>query len=417
MPGVFPVAHPRFWINGVLPWIIVAGTLSGRLPRGRLRETVRLPALAALAALWTVAAISARITFPVTFGSLWVVPLLAGIVIGWLSFAESRRGQRPRFGVVSAAAAMAAAIGIFLPVAQRTSPPDTRPSNIEIRTLQVGAAIPSANEAMKLSDTVEVFPNEGTVVLGSRKRKILVQPLLTFQSRSPDGCWTLFANGKVSRGPRRELIHSDRNAAHAKLSYRDDNLTSLEVDAGSAGRVAHIEATSRLPLPVWSHLNSYAELAITGRGALSVSFSPCPDTRIEVRSMDYPFGRPARFAYLDMHDVFHVVEARSAEKGPFRQLAAGHLSKDAPLEMIFFDDGAPVFRVALADWASQTGRQISPTAGWGVPVNAIEFSLQADSIAHVFVTLAATSVGRGFESVGHAAGVYRNRMSIEQLAD
>jgi hypothetical protein len=30
-----------------------------------------------------------------------------------------------------------------------------------------------------------------------------------------------------------------------------------------------------------------------------------------------------------------------------------------------------------------------------------------------FVTLAGTSVGRGWDSVGHAPGTYRNRMKIE----
>ena len=48
--------------------------------------------------------------------------------------------------------------------------------------------------------------------------------------------------------------------------------------------------------------------------------------------------------------------------------------------------------------------------------NAIEFSLGDDrptSPASVFVTLAGTSVGRGWDSVGHAAGTYRNRMTIE----
>jgi hypothetical protein len=49
-------------------------------------------------------------------------------------------------------------------------------------------------------------------------------------------------------------------------------------------------------------------------------------------------------------------------------------------------------------------------------VNAIEFSLAGDapgSEAAIFITLAATSVGRGWDTVGHAPGTYRNRMRIE----
>ena len=70
----------------------------------------------------------------------------------------------------------------------------------------------------------------------------------------------------------------------------------------------------------------------------------------------------------------------------------------------------------MADWAAQADTTISPTAGWGVPVNAIEFSLvddPASSPASIFVTLAATSVGRGWDCVAHNPGTYRNRIRIE----
>jgi hypothetical protein len=35
------------------------------------------------------------------------------------------------------------------------------------------------------------------------------------------------------------------------------------------------------------------------------------------------------------------------------------------------------------------------------------------SPVRIWLTLAGTSVGRGFDSVGHAAGTYRNRVRIE----
>jgi hypothetical protein len=53
-------------------------------------------------------------------------------------------------------------------------------------------------------------------------------------------------------------------------------------------------------------------------------------------------------------------------------------------------------------------------------MNAIEFSRDNDretSPASVFVTLAGTSVGRGWDSVGHTAGTYRNRTTIEMHGD
>ena len=53
-------------------------------------------------------------------------------------------------------------------------------------------------------------------------------------------------------------------------------------------------------------------------------------------------------------------------------------------------------------------------AGWGLPVNAIEFQRDGPVVS-LYLTLAATSVGRGWDSVGHAAGVYRDRLVIEPL--
>ena len=77
-------------------------------------------------------------------------------------------------------------------------------------------------------------------------------------------------------------------------------------------------------------------------------------------------------------------------------------------------------RISLVDWSSQVDTTLSPTAGWGVPVNAIEFSLVGDepsSPASIFVTLAATSVGRGWDCVGHNPGTYRNRILFEAVGD
>ncbi len=130
---------------------------------------------------------------------------------------------------------------------------------------------------------------------------------------------------------------------------------------------------------------------------------------------EYPVGRPARCAYLGEDGVFRIVEARSGEKGPFRELASGPLARNDPLTITFHDDGRAFCTMTLDDFAAQASIALSPTAGWGLPMNAIEFSLsdaRPTSPASVFVTLAGTSVGRGWDSVGHAAGVYRNRMTV-----
>jgi hypothetical protein len=146
--------------------------------------------------------------------------------------------------------------------------------------------------------------------------------------------------------------------------------------------------------------------------------SPYPGVPIEVLRFDYPVGRPARFAFVEEDRTFRVVEASSGEKGPFRTLARGRLGPEESLTFTLYDQGRAVGRISLADWSSQADTTLSPTAGWGVPVNAIEFSLSDDSAsspASIFVTLAGTSVGRGWDCVGHNPRTYRNRIYFEKV--
>jgi hypothetical protein len=165
-------------------------------------------------------------------------------------------------------------------------------------------------------------------------------------------------------------------------------------------------------------LNTYCELGLYGHKALSISFSPCPDQRIEVTYFQYPVGRPQRCAYVDAGGTFRVVEAASGEKGPFKPLASGPLARGEPLTITLYDADVPLCRITLEDWSAQAGTDLSPTAGWGLPVNVIEFSRYGEapsSPVGISVTLAGTSVGRGWDSVAHAAGTYRNRMRVEAL--
>jgi hypothetical protein len=53
-------------------------------------------------------------------------------------------------------------------------------------------------------------------------------------------------------------------------------------------------------------------------------------------------------------------------------------------------------------------------------MNAIEFQRLYDSPSApggIWITLAGTSVGRGWETVGHRAGIYRNGLIFEKVED
>jgi hypothetical protein len=177
-----------------------------------------------------------------------------------------------------------------------------------------------------------------------------------------------------------------------------------------------IEAGSRLSEPIYSHLNTYTLVLVVGHSRLFLAFSPCPNERVEVFPADYPIGRPARAAYLGADQVFRVIEASSAEKGPFRELAHGPLRRGEPLAVELYDGERRAGRITWLDWSAQVDTGLSPTAGWGLPTNAVEFRLegdQPDDVAAIYLTLAGTSWGRGWDSVGHGPGTYLNRMRVD----
>jgi hypothetical protein len=391
LPQGFPADHPRFWANTAVPLSLVALSLLALLvPRVGRAMTAGLPALwVGMACAWMGAS-------PRT-GAL--PALLLGLV-GLLLGLRARRLLSPgSAGELWLSVALLLGAGATCALAQRAPDPSTRPLG--------------APEPLALREAPELRVHEGTGRVGLEvgALRLDLEPLLTFRSRSPDRGWVLFAPEATRDGPGRQLLGQQG----ATLTYRDDGLSTLSVGRDAQG-VATIEAVTQLDAPVWSHLNTFLVLWVSGHQQLSLVFSPCPEVPVEVQPSDYPAGRPVRAAWLGEDGVFRVVEARSGEKGPFRELARGPLARHEPLGITLLDAGVPVATVTLQDWAAQASTALSPTAGWGLPDNALEF-LRADadpsSPAVLFVTLASTSVGRGFDSVGHAAGTYRNRVRIE----
>jgi hypothetical protein len=416
MPGGFPFWHPRFWINEVAPFAIASMVLTAIDAARRHRTDLLRVTLATFPATWCAAAIAGRIRFPVTLAWLFLLPLggAALMAAAWsLTFRRSAPARRlPVWGMIASAAALGAA----LPLAEHAPAPDTRPLDVPMPHVSVG----SVTSAGRAGPRVLVHPGDGSLTFKARSLTLSMQPILGFLDRSPDGSLTILAPREYREERSLRLISIVQGAKALEAFFRAGYDAMLRVGPDDGSGPLPVEAMARLPRPVYSHLNSFCDIDVSGHKRLSVSFSPCPTRAIEVRPADYPTGRPLRVAYRDAADGFHVVEASSGEKGPFRELAHGLLARGEPLSITLHDAGVAVARVTLEDWSAQAGTILSPTAGWGLPVNAIEFSLSGDaptSAAAIYTTLAGTSVGRGWDSVGHRAGTYRNRMKVEVLDD
>ena len=83
--------------------------------------------------------------------------------------------------------------------------------------------------------------------------------------------------------------------------------------------------------------------------------------------------------------------------------------------LTLYDGDKAAFTVTLDGLVGAGLDALSPTAGDGLPVNAIELVRGGDADTTpglITASLAATSLGRGTATVGHAAGVYRDRVTV-----
>lgn len=412
MPGGFPVGHPRFWLNQVLPPLAVVGAGLGVV--ALLRPWTALARLSTLMLVLASLAgtIAGAALFSVSFGGMLVLGavIVGALVWRWIA-SWGALGLRARGTVL--VGAMAAVIGVGVVWAQRAPLADTRPSG-EPAPAVSGAVMPAPT--LRVGPRVTVFPADAVVRIDARV-SLEIAPLLQFISVSPDRFWTLFAPEDAHTPAPWKLVQAEVGEAALGLAYHGDAERRLWV--GDPGEAVVLDASARLAAPVYSHLNSFTRITIHGHRRLTLEFAAAPGRRIEPLPSDYPVGRPLRFAYVDDAQLLRVMTATSGEKGPFRELASGALPEGEPLVLILCDEDEPVWRLTLTDWPAQRGRSLSPTAGWGVPSATLEFARngeQTGSSVEIWISLASTSVGRGFDSVGHAAGTYRNRIRVEALS-
>ncbi|MDA0811257.1 MAG: hypothetical protein O3C21_02535 [Verrucomicrobia bacterium] len=375
MPHGFPIMHPRTLANGPLPALAFAGCLCASIACGR-RRPIAVPFTATLPGLGVGLALGCLALYPNSMLTLKVAALSVGLgylVLAYVAFWWTMGEAIGRGKCISVFCGFLI-VGICWAVTQRAALPSTLPLNI------------SPPDDPGITRDAQPEP----IVFRNSPSTLYVYPFLEFRSLSPDRFWTLFA---------------------PKLSDSWVPATTYWVDR----RVENAVTTwCQLESDNYSHLNTFTELEFVTHGAISVSFSPCPDQRIAVRRSDYPYGEPARFAYLGADDISRIAEAASGEKGPFTELASAQCSPNHLLEVTLYSDDKPAFVLRFDDFLPQCSRDLSPTAGWGVPQNSIQFSLGVDApeTAFFFFTLASTSVGCGFDSVGHQRGIYRNQMTV-----
>ncbi|MCF6314433.1 MAG: hypothetical protein L3J39_18435, partial [Verrucomicrobiales bacterium] len=419
MPQGFPVHHARFWTNSLLPLFAFAVCAIGIFSITQQRRAILKYLIFFILSTTTSTWLTTCFTFPLSSQGDFLLAIAATAVIATLLCAAAILTMLHipiKKTILAISLITGLSLGFLLPLSQQAATGATTPySEKPLSKSQRVKAIDGFS--MTLSNQIELAPAEGSVTLILPQIRLNILPLLTFESRSPDRFWTIFSPPKARLGPERILKGMVKNDRGLTFYYQDDANSILKLTSAHHNDLIEIETQSFLPNDVYSHLNTFCKIHISTTGALSLAFSPCPQP-IAMTAFDYPVGKPARFAYLDSKQVFHVVEASSGEKGPFHSLQQGPLQRDDSLSIIIYSDATPQCRITLRDWAAQASTQLSPTAGWGLPENSIEFSLynnKQKNAGVIFLSLASTSTGRGWDSVGHTAGRYRNSIVIETL--
>jgi len=407
-PQGFPADFARFWLNTVFPFVIISIAVIGLVAMHRRHWPLAAATVLSFSTMWLAGAIAGRAVFPMSLQLIWLVAVAIGTV-GFACFCGLVRGEAYRYGrwlLVAAGSAIVGAYPIWALIAPAAStvPLDEHPP---VRVAQ-NHSLP--HDTANLGNGYKFDARNCTLELSRENLHIFCQPLLNFDRISSDRFWSIFAPSV----PPISLIAMNRTNGDFAFQYSDGGCIYMPEEA--AADIFAVTVYTPVEHDTYSHLNTYCVFQISGHTRLSLVFSPCPETQIEVLPSEYPVGLPSRFAYVDRTNRFCVVEASSGEKGPFRELAAGPLERGTPLTITLCDDAKPITSFTLEDWSRQASTDLSPTAGWGVPMNAIEFSrygTRTDSPVTVWITLAGTSVGRGWDTVGHRAGIYRNRIVFQ----
>ncbi|MBI3465731.1 MAG: hypothetical protein HY000_22165 [Planctomycetes bacterium] len=262
MPGGFPVDHLRFWANRAAPvaLMLVAGLGWFALWKGQAQ--LYLPIVLAVPVGWTSGAISALRLYPLS-GRRFVWPAIAVAAVAWLLFWLTSRKQSRSWAKLALAAIAATLCGGGFPYTQRADEPSTKPVNLPLPRLDSGQDLRDVPSMLPLGPDLQFNPYAADARVNCDDLIIDVQPLLTFESRSPDRCWTIFAPLRDRVGPQRKLTAVEVLSDAVRAAYRDDGLHTLEIRAPNDD-TTEIEAWTELRQPVFSHLNSFCTLTVRG---------------------------------------------------------------------------------------------------------------------------------------------------------
>jgi hypothetical protein len=250
-PKGFPLSSDRFWMNSVLPAVLIAITSAGLVAMHRHQWSAAASAVLFFATMWLAGAISGRIVFPISLRGIWVLPLIiaaAGFVCFWGLICGKHRAYK-LWPLSAASAALLAMFAIWAQVAPIAS---TKPINAHPPPSVVQERQAVSETILRLGAAYEFDAPNAQLTMDTGGIRVQCVPLLDFDRISPDRFWSIFAPAK--RNDRRPTAISIRNA-YPTIYYSDDS--TIEFAAPSAVGSLRLTAITALRQDTYSHLNTY----------------------------------------------------------------------------------------------------------------------------------------------------------------
>ena len=355
-------------------------------------------------------------------GMLWL------ILFGWLRSLHAEHS----FPIRGVLAWLAMCIGILIPFLivfiSQAGPAQTTPAQVipKLGSLSEMSTLSDQEQAILVggvSEAVQVRLNrsQATIEIATPNGVLEIWPFMNFFSISQNRFWAVWGNRDRSY-PKIEGVNRGQSAgadalygvwsAKSRKSWLKPGELSGEIlieqrRTETPAMEIRVTTITRLTRQIDTHQSSYCGLNWSGDIPITLSIGHERPYSWVPTASDYPFGAPATFITV-MNDRVLLLKASSAEKGPFETLAA--FPKEDPVFRIMAANH-PVCQIVLEGFVAQASQELSPTAGWGIPVNdifleATQFKAAQPSGVWLGFNLAATGVGRGFHAVGTGAGTY-----------
>jgi hypothetical protein len=373
----------------------------------------------------------------IVVGIATLVMIIGGLLLilfGWLqSFKLS--DSHPMRGVTRGIAICFGAVLPFLVLfISRAGPAQTNPSEVipKLEPLSEMTTISDQERDIGVgepSESVQVSLNRShpIITISTPKGTLEIWPYMYFGSIAQKGFWAIWGNRdssyteieRVDRGQYEgaDVLYVVWSAKSFKSWLKPGELSgeTLIEQRQLEDRSAEIQITTiiRLTRQIDTHQSIYCGLEWLGKEPITLSIGPEQPYNLVPTASDYPFGAPATFMTVT-NDRVVLLKTSSAEKGPFKTLAS--FPKENPVFRIMAAN-RPVCQFVLEGFVEQASQELSPTAGWGIPVNdifleAAQFTADQPSGVWFGFTLAATGLGRGFHAVGTAPGIYVSKLRV-----